>query len=219
MMRRRALSAVLIVLCIGCLVLSAAGQISAQQQNVTVTVVNAREKPPLPVKAVRVSLSYLDSSVLITDARDVTNSQGQALLLVSSGVSERGGLRIVIEGANDLVIYQPPDGQLPSVGSRVEISLLPKGSPLLLGPAQVEAMLHRTLLQVNSLQKENVALKSEVASQKNQKPDLDTALANWAAASGFPVSQVTAQVQQWAQDIQRRSSQVTLEQKAPPNLP
>ena len=48
------------------------------------------------------------------------------------------------------MIYQPADGQLPALPATITVSMLPKGSPALLGPAQIEAMLHRTLLQVNT---------------------------------------------------------------------
>ena len=158
--------------------------------------VNVLPQPPQPVKAVRVSLSYLDSSVLVTDAQEVTNSQGQALLLVSPGVNQRGDLRIEITGAVDLAIYQPADGQLPALPATVKVSLLPKGSPALLGPAQIEAMLHRSLLQVSSLQKQINTLKQNAATEQSQKPDLGPALAAWAQANGFSSAQVDQQVQQ-----------------------
>jgi hypothetical protein len=92
--------------------------------------------------------------------------------------------------------------------------MLPKGSPALLGPAQIEAMLHRTLLQVSSLQKQVTALKQNTAAQE-QKPDLGAAIAEWAEANGFSSAQVDQQVQQWAQGIQQQSAQATTaEQKA-----
>ena len=212
-MRREARGTALLLLGIGC----AAGYTPAQkppEQNVTVVLLNTHEQPPQPVRAVRVSLSYLDSSVLVTDAQQVTNSQGQALLLVSSGVAQRGDLRIEVSGATDLVIYQPADGQLTALPAMVKVNLLPRGSPALLGPAQIEAMLHRTLLQVNNLQKENRALKAQAAQAQNQRPDLSGALAAWAQANGFSSAQVDEQVQQWAQNIQRQAAQATAEQKA-----
>ncbi len=209
-MKREARLAVHILLGVGCAAFRALAQ-NTPQQNVTVVLLNAHEQPPQPVKAVRVSLSYLDSSVLVTDAQQVTNSQGQALLLVSPGVSQRGDLRIVVTGASDLVIYQPADGQLPALSATVKVSLLPKGSPALLGPAQIEAMLHRTLLRVNNLQKEVSALKQAA---QNQTLDIGPALEAWAQANGFSVAQVNQLVQQWAQSIQRQSAQATAEQKA-----
>lgn len=195
----------------------AASPVSAQQQSVTVEVLNVQAQPAQPVKAVRVSLSYLDSAVLITDAQDVTNSQGEALLVVSAGAAQRGDLRIEIAGANNLVIWQPADGQLPSLGTKIDIRLLPKGSPALLGPAQIEAMLHRTLLQVSSLQKQNRVLKGQVAaaqSQAQNQQDLGAELAEFALATGFSPAQVQQQVQIWAQNIQLQSSQASTEQKA-----
>ncbi len=93
--------------------------------------------------------------------------------------------------------------------------MLPKGSPALLGPAQIEAMLHRTLVQVNTLQKQVTALKQNVAAAQNQKPDLGAAIAEWAVANGFSSTQVDEQVQQWAQGIEQQSAQATTaEQKA-----
>ena len=212
-MRRGARLAALFLLSIGCAGLSAPTQNPAQQ-NVTIVVFNALPQPPQPVKAVRVSLSYLDSSELITDAQEVTNSQGQALLLVSPGVAQRGDLRVEITGASELVIYQPADGQLPALASTIKVIMLPKGSPALLGPAQIEAMLHRSLLQINSLQKQNRALQGEIAEAQSQKPDLGRALVAWAQANGFSPVQVNRQVQVWAQNIQLQSAQATAQQKA-----
>jgi tetratricopeptide (TPR) repeat protein len=188
----------------------------AQQQEVTVTVLNAANQPPQPVRAVRVSLSYLDSGTVVTDAQQVTNSDGEALLVVSSGVVQRGDLRMEITGATNLVIWRPADGQIPGLGRRMQIALLPKGSPALLGPAQIEAMLHRTLLQVNSLQKRVHALRGELAqSQAQGEPQGPGAsLASFAEANGFTPDQVQQQVQIWAQNIRLQSAQATAEQRA-----
>jgi len=191
-----------------------AAPLSAQPQNVTVVVLNAQDQPPKPVKAVRVKLSYLDSGAVVTDAQQVTNSEGEALLIVSPSVLQRGDLRIEVIGAADLVIWQPADGQLPALGSRVRIALLPKGSPALLGPAQIEAMLHRSLLQLSSLQKENSVLKTATAAAQKQKQDLGAALRAWAESNGFAQSNVDQQVQQWAQGVQQDSAHATAEQRA-----
>ncbi|MGA3335056.1 MAG: hypothetical protein ABSC62_12930 [Terracidiphilus sp.] len=223
-MKNRLGKAVLLLLGIGCVAASAGAQKPTPEQNVTVLVVNVLPQPRQPVKGVRVALSYLDSGLTITDAQQVTNSGGEALLLVSPDASQRGNLRIEIAGATGLVIYEPADGQLPDFRSTegkaaalpatVQVSLLPKGSLALTGPAQIEAALHRMLLQVNSLKKQNLALKAEVAEAQNQKVDLGAAIAEWAQASGFTADQVNQQVQQWAQNIQRQPAQATTEQKA-----
>ena len=184
------------------------------QQTMTVIVVNAHLQPSQPVQSLRVSLSYLDGASRITDAREVTNSHGQAFLQVSPDTAQRGDIRIEIAGANDLVIYQPADGQLSAVPPTVTIQLLPKGSPALLGPSQIEAMLHRSLLQVSSLQQQNRALKQEVTQQENHQQGLADALAQWAKDNGFALSDVDQHVQQWALEIQSRSAHATEDQKA-----
>ena len=78
----------------------------------------------------------------------------------------------MIDGAANLVIYQPADGQLAALPASITVTMLPKGFPGLLGPAQIEAMLHRTLLQVRSLQKQVAALKKSVAEAQGSTPDL-----------------------------------------------
>jgi len=205
---------VLLLLCAGCVALSAAAQKLVPQQQVTVAAFNELPQPHQPAKAVRISLSYLDSGVTITDAQQVTNSQGQALLMVSADVAQRGSLRIEIAGAGDLVIYEPPDGQLPALPAKLTISLLPKGSAALLGPAQIEAMLHRTLLQVNGLKKQVSALKAGAAQAQSQQPDLGAAIADWAQANGFSSAKADEQVQQWAARIEKQSAEATTEQRA-----
>jgi tetratricopeptide (TPR) repeat protein len=205
---------VLLLLGPGSFAVPAVAQKPAPQQNVTAVVVNALPQPPQPVKAVRVSLSYLESARLITDAQQVTNTQGQALLVVSGDVAQRGNLRIEITGASNLVIYEPADGQLSALPATIQISLLPKGSAALLGPAQIEATLHRLLLQVNSLEKQVSVLKAGAAPGQGQQPDLGAAIAVWAQANGFSSGQVDQQVQQWAEGIQKQSGQATAEQKA-----
>ncbi|MGB8029514.1 MAG: hypothetical protein WCF30_07590 [Terracidiphilus sp.] len=208
-MKARVLWAVLL-LCLSCVQSVAVAQKTPAQETVAVIVVDADVQPAQPVPTVRVSLSYLDNAVLVTDARDVTNPKGQAWLVVSEDAAQRGGLRIEITGASNLVIYQPADGQLAALPATINISMLPKGSPALLGPAQIAAMLHRTLVQVNSLQKQVSALKAGAA----QQPDLGAAIAGWAQANGFSAAQADQQVQQWAEAIQKQSGQATAEQKA-----
>ena len=165
------------------------------QQAVTVVVVNAHAQPAQPVRAVRVSLSYVDNGTRVTEAREVTSQKGEAYLTVSTDAAQRGDLRLEISGVSDLVIYQPADGQLAGLPGRITLNLLPRGSPALLGPTQIEALLHRTLLQVNLQQKQIQAL-------KNQKPDLSAALAEVAQAYGFAPVDFNKKVEGWAHDVQ-----------------
>jgi hypothetical protein len=106
-------------------------------QGVTVTVVNAHVQPAVPVQNVCVSLSYLDGTTRITESRDVTNRQGEAWLQVLPEAQERGELRIEVAGAAGLVIYQPAEGLLSALPTKLSIQMLPKGSPALQEPAQI----------------------------------------------------------------------------------
>ena len=201
-----------------CLVALAAWPASAQsssQRELTVVVVNAHADPSLPVQGVRVSLSFVAGSEKVVDSRDATNRSGQALLLVSPEAAQRDDLRVEITGVNDLVVFQPADGQLSGLPTTVTIRLLPKGSVLLLGPPQIEAMLQRLSIQNRGKNQEIHALKAELAAVQSQKPDdLTAAMTEWAKASGFEVAEVDKQVQQWAEDIQRRKDQATANEKA-----
>jgi tetratricopeptide (TPR) repeat protein len=203
-----------LLLCLNCVYSECEAQKVPALRTVPVVVADVRTEPAQPIPTVRVSLSYLDSAVRVTEARDVTNPKGQAWLDVSEDAAQRGGLRIEVTGATNLVIYQPADGQLAALPAAITVTMLPKGSPALLGPAQIEAMLHRTLLQVSSLQKQVTALKRDAAEAQNRNPDLGAAIADWAQANGFSATQADQQVQQWAVAIQKQSGQVTAEQKA-----
>jgi hypothetical protein len=186
-------------------------------QTVAITVVDAHTDPAQPVPSVRVSLSYVDGQSRITDARDVTNHNGQTFLEVSPQATQRGDLRLEITGPANLVIFQPADGQLAALPATISLRLLPRGSTALLGPPQIEAMLHRTLLQVSSLQKQNRTLTQQVAQAKQaaaQPQDINAALADWAKANGFPPADAEARVQQWGHDIQQRRDQATCQQQA-----
>jgi len=180
-----------------------------------VDVVNAHADPSLPVQGVRVSLSFVAGSEKIVDARDATNRAGQALLLVSPEAAQRGDLRVEITGTTELVVFQPADGQLSGLPANVTIRLLPKGSVLLLGPPQIEAMLQRMSIQNRAKNQEIHALKAELAAAQSQKPDdLTAAMTDWAKANGFAEADVDKQVQLWAEDIQRRKDQATANERA-----
>jgi tetratricopeptide (TPR) repeat protein len=193
---------------------AAVAQKTSAQRTVAVVVADAHTDPAQPVPTVRISLSYLDGSVLVTEARDVTNPKGQAWLDVSEDAAQRGGLRIEVTGATNLVIYQPADGQLPALPATINVSMLPKGSPLLLGPAGIQAMMRRMSYEISSLQRKNGALASSTNAAQEQTPDLGAAIAGWAQSNGFSAAQADEQVQQWAQGIEKQTGTATAEQKA-----
>lgn len=199
-------------LCFPCL--SAAQALKVDEHRLSVVVVDAHVEPSRPLKAVRVSLSFVDDAIRMMDARAVTNSQGEALLEVSRDAALRGDLRIEIAGAGDLVIYQPPEGQLSGIPTSVTVRLLPKGSPALLGPAEIEAMLRRLSLQSHRLQQEMRSLKGALIEAQVQKPDLTAAIAEWARRNGFDVEEVDKRIREWGEDIGRRKEQATTEQRA-----
>jgi hypothetical protein len=193
----------------------AASHKTAPQQKMTVVVVNAHLDPAQPVRNVRVSLTYIDdSSTPITVSPEVTNREGAVALSIPLEAAQRGNLRIEITGAADLVVYQPADGQLGGLPAAVTIRLLPKGSLLLLGDAQIEKMLHRLLLQSNAKSQEIRALKAKLNLAQSQQAELAAAMTEWAKANGFAIEDVDKQVRQWAEDIQRRKEEASEEQKA-----
>ena len=207
----------LLCLCIG--QSAAAAQKTPAQRTIAVVVLDGHAQPPQPVPTVRVELNYLDGSVRISESREVTNPRGQAWLELSEDAAQRGGLHIEIDGAKDLVIYQPADGQLAALPATITVSMLPKGSPALLGPAGIQAMLRRMSIEISTLQKKNAALAGQAnAAQSSaaqaQKPDLGAAVAEWAQANGFSAADANKQVQQWAEGIQKQSGEATAEQKA-----
>jgi hypothetical protein len=200
-------------LCLGVPTAWSAPAQAAAQRELTVVVVNAHSDPAQPVQGLRVSLSFVAGAEKVVDARDATNRAGQALLQVSPEAAQRGDLRIEVTGSTDLVIFQPADGQLPGLPVTVTVSLLPKGSPALLGPSQIEATLHRLSLKAQTLQQQNQEMKGQLAQANVQKADLTAALTEWAKANGFDSGQVDAKVKEWAENIEGQKAQATLEQK------
>jgi tetratricopeptide (TPR) repeat protein len=188
---------------------------NSPQKELTVVVVNAHADPSQPVQGVRVSLSFVAGSEKVVDSRDATNRSGQAVLLVSPEAAQRDDLRVEISGTSDLVVFQPADGQLSGLPASVTVRLLPKGSVLLLGPPQIEAMLQRMSIQNRAKNQEIRELKAELAGAQSQKPDdLTAAMTEWAKNNGLDVADVDKQVQQWATDIQNRKDQATANEKA-----
>jgi tetratricopeptide (TPR) repeat protein len=173
----------------------------------TVVVVDAHLEPAQPLQGVRVSLSFLDGAMPITDTREVTNRSGEALLSITEEARQRNELRLEVAGATNLVVYQPADGFLYGAPSTVTLQLLPKGSPALKGPAQIEQMLYRYARRIERLE-------AVVAEARRQKPDFATALKEWADANGFTYEEVEEAVRQWSADVQRHRQQATLRQTA-----
>ncbi len=196
-----------------CCVLFSAAAWAASQPSMMVVVVNAHTDPAQPVPGVRVSLTYVDGSSTITVSRDATGSRGEALLLLTAEAQERGDLCLEISGAPELVIYQPAGGVLPGTTAKVTIQLLPKGSPLLKGPAQIEAMLYRYSQRIHKLESEIAQAQPSRLPPPPPKPDFARDLREWAVANGFSYEEVDREVRSWAEGIQKLKDQATLRQK------
>jgi hypothetical protein len=179
-----------------------------------VTVVNRHLTPPQPVAGVRVTLSYFDGSQKITDARERTNHAGQTQLTVWPVTLEQGELRIEVEDAPGLVILQPGEGLLKAIPASLEVALVPKGSPALLDPPQIEAMLDR----LSRLSVRNEQLSAALTKARNQPPDFDVALRDWATMNGFAYNDVDQKVRAWAEEALAQREQLSLEQQAEAEL-
>lgn len=165
--------------------------------HVIVTVVNEHVEPAQPVPGVRVTIDFVDGSQKITEARDRTNSQGQTELVISPEAQQRGDLHVEISDAPNLVVYQPSEGILTDVHPTLTIILLTRGSPALLQPAQIEAMLNR----LSRLSNQNQQLQVSLNKAEHQKPDFDRLLRNWASTNGLPYDQVDQQMRAWANEV------------------
>ena len=199
--------------CIGGLPLWAAPA-AAPMQHVIVTVINKHFDPAKAVPGVRVSISFFDGSQKITEARQRTNDKGQIELIISPEAQQRGDLIIEVSEAPDLVVYQPSEGLLNAVPSTLTVALLPKGSPALLDPPQIEAMLNR----LSRLSIQNQQMQVSLTKAEHQKPDFDQLLHNWATTNGLPYDQVDQRMRAWATDILDHRQEASLTKQAEAEL-
>ncbi|HEY6412539.1 MAG TPA: hypothetical protein VIX42_02555 [Edaphobacter sp.] len=182
--------------------------------HVIVTVINKHVDPGQPVPGIRVTIDFVDGSQRITEARDRTNSQGQTELIISAEAQQRGDLHVEISDAPNLVVYQPGEGILADIHPTLTIVLLPKGSPALLQPAQIEAMLNR----LSRLSIQNQQLQVSLTKAEHQKPDFDQLLRNWATANGLPYDQVDQQTRAWANQVLEHRQEASLTKQAEAEL-
>jgi hypothetical protein len=183
-------------------------------RHIVVTVVNRHFTPPRVVAEARVSLSYFDGSAKITDARERTNREGQTELILSNEAQERGDVRVEVTDAEGLVVYRPSEGLLPAVSSALTVVLLPKGSPALLEPEQIEAMLNR----LSRLSIQNHRLKLSVSKLESQKLDFDQLIRDWAIANGLSPDEVNDRVRSWATDVLAHKKEASLIKQAEAEL-
>jgi len=215
-MRKWLRSSVLLLLGMGC---AAVAETPAPPLSVTVIVTNANLQPYQPVRNVRVSLTHMQSSQSAIDAQGPTNPRGEAKLVVSQGALKRD-LRIVISGVDNLVIFQPADGQLNGLPAVIKVTLLPRATAKLLEePGLVQALLRRMSMQIARQQKTIAALENQDnaagdESGQMEKPDLGAALEQWASVNGFSADQVNKMVQAWTEEIHRKGGAATKDEMA-----
>jgi hypothetical protein len=197
--------------------LLAAGVGHAQTANATmvVTVVNQQSSPAQPVGNVGINVSFLNGSQKITAAMIHTNREGQVALTITADAQASGDLRIDIYDAPGLVIYQPAEGMVGAAQQQLTLKLLPKGSPALLEPAKIEAMLNR--LSRLTLQNQQLQVQLSQA-QQEQKPDFDAMLTEWATENGFSYDEVNQKVQGWSQEVLAHRQEKSLTEQAEAEL-
>lgn len=183
-------------------------------QTVAVNVMNKHANPVQPVQGARVTLWFFDGSRKITEAQQRTNAKGQTELRVPTDVLEQGNLRVEVSDAPGLVMYSPGEGMLAAIPRDLPIALVPKGSPELLEPAQIEVMLNR----LSGLTIQVRQLKTTVDSLENEKPDFEIALRGWASDNGLPFNEVDTKVKAWSQDVLDHRDQASLEKQAEAEL-
>ena len=198
-----------VLLLLGAVLCAAAPMARAQAHpaSIVVRVESAETNPAKPVAGARVSLYSLGSGQSIREAQNPTGARGEATLDVSPSVTQTGAVRLEVINSQNLVILEPADGQFTALPPMVRLTLVHKGSQLLFGPANVQAMLKRLSLQVTSLQKQ------QTAAAQQRKPDLEAALNAWAAENGLAAADVDQHVKQWAEDIQKQKAQATRDQQ------
>jgi len=182
----------------------------AAPKSMIATVINEHFSPPRPVEGIEISISYIDSSEKITTSQKRTGPDGQTELMLSSDAANRDDLHIEIADAPGLVIYQPSEGLLSTVPKNLRIVLLPKGSPALLEPAQIEAMLGR----LSRLTLQNQQLKAAIAKPEGQKPSFDESLRGWATENGFAFDDVDQRVQAWSKAVLAHKEESSLTKQA-----
>ena len=180
----------------------------ARQRSISVTVLNVHFNPARPVERVLVELSYRDTLGPVSDTREVTNREGKCELIVSEGVENRGDLRITVTGATGLVIYRPAEGMLTGVPDTLVVTLVPMGSPELLEPAQIEAMLGDLLQrqqnlssQIRSSERALSAAEREKLMAEQQKQELEQRLNQLATAKGFSPDEFAERLHVWTEEV------------------
>ncbi len=180
-------------------------------RNLLVSVVDSHFDPSRPLAHVRLSLGHLRGNSVVTEGIRPTNDQGQVLLRVEGNAGEIDTVQISVipSDAPGLVIYEPAGGILETLQKPVTLKLLPKGSPALLGPAQIEALLYAYSQKSTKLLAQNRQLLSRLSTAEQHLEDLTEAQQQWGLQNGFDLTTVKARTNVWADSILGQKGRTT----------
>src|SRR5215469_514170 len=199
-----------IVLWFGCL--PAMGE---QKRVLPVTVVDVHVTPVQPVKHVRLQLSTISGVGVISQSVSMTNDKG--MVSVEVDTASAAGTKLLISlfpgDAPGLVVYEPSGGIIEALPTQLTLKLLPKGSPALLGPAEIEALLFKYSQTNQSLRTQTMILQGELASANRATKGLEAVEVGWAEQYGFSPQEVKEKVSAWADQVRAQHERKTLQQR------
>ncbi len=187
-----------------------------------ITVVDAHLSPAKPVRHVRVQIGMLSGAVAISHSKLLTNDKGDLSAPIDTETLGSAKLLVSIEpgDAPGLVIWEPAGGIVETLPPELTVKLLPRGSPALLGPAQIEALLFKFTQTSNSLRIRNAVLQNKLSqaeakleADSQARRALDEAQADWAQEYGFTFSEIKEKVADWADQVHAQEEKATLRQK------
>ena len=193
-----------------------------QTRLLPVTVLDVHVDPPRPVPHARLQIGALNGTLIVSQGKLLTNDRGMVSVPINAETIGGGKLVISIEPADApmLVIFEPAAGVVEALPENLTVKLLPKGSPVLLGPAQIEALIFKYTQNTNFLRAQNASLRAELSESERKleaanqaKQELDEAQAEWAQQYGFSADEVRQKVAAWAADIRAQQVKATLRQR------
>jgi tetratricopeptide (TPR) repeat protein len=189
---------------------SVAGYAQPKRQ-LAVRVMNASVRPERAVPRVTVALVRMSVGTRVTLGMGVSDTNGRVVFDLPASFQSALDIRLEVTEASGLVLYKPEDGALDPTSlihtRELIVKLVSRGSPALLEPSQLEALIVRLSkpMQVSS----QPGLESEV-----RKLDLTNSLRQWAGNSGFTLAQVEEELRNWSDAIRSRTAHASTRQKA-----
>jgi len=145
--------------------------------------------------------------VIDTGQEEVSQSGGSVKLKLPAVKYGPGSdLKLAVTYQN-LVIHEPPDGNITlsnNLNRVIVIELGPKGDPTILAGAG------RRIVAGAIRQRDEPS----TGRQERSQPPLTRYIQQWATEYGFSVEQVQGEVRRWAEDVERKRSSSSLEDRA-----